>query len=122
VFRQHRWPGNFRQLATVLRTACAMLDDDETVMRMVHLPQDFLDESRASAPISASPSAPPRRAPSRPGDVRLDDVTLSTVADALAAHGGNVSAAARALGVSRNTLYRKLAALPEQLRGTTRRS
>jgi transcriptional regulator of acetoin/glycerol metabolism len=41
---------------------------------------------------------------------RLDEVTLSTIQRSLAAHGGNVSAAAKALGVSRNTIYRKLQA------------
>jgi len=33
------------------------------------------------------------------------------IRDALAAHGGNVSRAARALGVHRSTVYRRAAAL-----------
>ncbi|MBR8327750.1 helix-turn-helix domain-containing protein, partial [Burkholderia orbicola] len=41
---------------------------------------------------------------------RLQDVAASAIAAALARHGGNVSAAARALGVSRNTIYRKMPA------------
>jgi transcriptional regulator of acetoin/glycerol metabolism len=41
----------------------------------------------------------------------LQELTSSAVSAALAAHGGNVSAAARTLGVSRNTLYRKIALL-----------
>ncbi|WP_428839673.1 helix-turn-helix domain-containing protein [Burkholderia dolosa] len=43
-------------------------------------------------------------------DARLQDVAASAIAAALARHGGNVSAAARALGVSRNTIYRKMPA------------
>jgi transcriptional regulator of acetoin/glycerol metabolism len=43
-------------------------------------------------------------------DARLVDVTASMIAATLARHGGNVSAAARALGVSRNTIYRKMPA------------
>ena len=42
------------------------------------------------------------------GNVRLEDVELLTIQKALDEHRGNVSAAARALGVSRNTIYRKL--------------
>jgi len=110
AFEGHRWPGNFRQLANVLRIACAMLDDDESVIRLAHLPGDFLDEPRAGTMPA-----------DQRGDVRLQEMALAAVAQAMAAHGGNVSAAARALGVSRNTLYRKMAALPERLRDAMKR-
>ncbi|KPJ36754.1 hypothetical protein BMUNKI379_00395, partial [Burkholderia multivorans] len=51
-------------------------------------------------PVAADPFAA--------GDARLQDVAACAIAAALARHGGNVSAAARALGVSRNTIYRKM--------------
>lgn len=43
---------------------------------------------------------------------RLQDVALSAMAQMLRLHKGNVSAAAKALGVSRNTIYRKKDLLP----------
>jgi transcriptional regulator of acetoin/glycerol metabolism len=95
MFARHRWPGNFRQLSNVLRTASAMLDDDESHIGIVHLPQDFIDDlSDADAPCIRGS--------------RLDDIAASAVSAALDAHGGNVSAAARVLGVSRTTVYRKM--------------
>lgn len=110
AFTRHPWPGNFRQLANVLRTACAMLDDDETCIGLDHLPQDFFDDARDAANVQAiSPSFAKDSA-------RLNDLALSAVAAALETHAGNVSAAARMLGVSRNTLYRKMAALDETRR------
>jgi sigma-54 dependent transcriptional regulator, acetoin dehydrogenase operon transcriptional activator AcoR len=110
AFKRHPWPGNFRQLANVLRTACAMLDDDETCIGLDHLPQDFFDDERiVDAPQAAS-------SPLANDSARLDDLALSAVAAALDTHAGNVSAAARMLGVSRNTLYRKMAALGEARR------
>ena len=38
----------------------------------------------------------------------LEEVAHSVILKSLEAHGGNVSATARALGVSRNTIYRKM--------------
>ena len=38
----------------------------------------------------------------------LESTTLNLIQRALEQHAGNVSAAARQLGISRNTLYRKL--------------
>ena len=46
------------------------------------------------------------------GSERLENVTLSAMAQMLRLHKGNVSAAAKALGVSRNTIYRKKDLLP----------
>ena len=104
VFKRHSWPGNFRQLTNLLRTAMVMASEDR-VVRMEHLPEDFLEDvAAAEAQAVASPAASPAVAiPSR-----LEDVELLAIQKALKEHNGNVSAAARALGVSRNTIYRKL--------------
>jgi len=88
-----------------------MLDDHETRIDLDHLPQDFFDDERDAENMQAvsSPFA-------RDSSARLDDLALSAVAAALDTHAGNVSAAARMLGVSRNTLYRKMAAIDETRR------
>ena len=115
MFARYPWPGNFRQLSNVLRTACAMLDDGESIICMTHLPRDFLDEFSDSGAIAmnstAFSAAPATAARLSPTSLRLQDLASSAVIAALAAHGGNVSAAARTLGVSRNTLYRKMTAI-----------
>ena len=43
-----------------------------------------------------------------PVEGRLDAVAVATMRQALADCGGNVSCAARVLGISRSTLYRRL--------------
>ncbi|OLL33139.1 sigma-54-dependent Fis family transcriptional regulator [Burkholderia sp. SRS-W-2-2016] len=127
LFARYTWPGNFRQLANLLRTAAAMVDDDAQI-RCEHLPDDFLDDVRAVGGYcaedgvladsvgSAVPVADVRAPAHAAGDAsandgaRLHDVAASVVAATLARFGGNVSAAARALGVSRNTIYRRMPA------------
>jgi len=104
LFRRHAWPGNLRQLATLLRTASLMAGDEDEI-GLHHLPDDFLDDLDAS-PLKPRPAAAP--------DTKLDDLELSAILRTLNAHGGNVSAAARALGVSRNTIYRKLPRTSQQ--------
>ena len=39
---------------------------------------------------------------------RLADVESMTIMAAVQAHNGNISAAAKALGISRNTIYRRI--------------
>ncbi|MGJ7918883.1 sigma-54-dependent Fis family transcriptional regulator [Massilia sp. LXY-6] len=99
LFRRHAWPGNLRQLASLLRTAALMAGDEDEI-GLHHLPDDFLDDAGDSSPAAA----PVHGA----AGARLDALELSAILRTLDAHGGNVSAAARALGVSRNTIYRKL--------------
>ncbi len=79
-----------------------MLDERDTCIRGGHLPRDFVDEMEDLADPAQSGVA-------QPADARLADIEASAVAAAMQAHGGNVSAA-RALGVSCTTVYRKLRA------------
>ena len=103
VFKRHKWPGNFRQITNLLRTAIIMAGDEREIT-LAHMPEDFLDD------IGAMTAADAVSAAERPVPVNgtLEDVELSVMRKVLAEHDGNVSAAARALGISRNTLYRKL--------------
>jgi transcriptional regulator of acetoin/glycerol metabolism len=104
MFRQHNWPGNFRQLSNLLRTAIVMLGHGEEEIGVEHLPDDFLDDINAvlhSDSVGNVAQAVDRMS-------TLEDVEASVISKSLKAHGGNVSATARALGVSRNTIYRKM--------------
>ena len=105
-FRSSPWPGNFRQLHNLLQTAVVMAGDSDT-LDLCHLPDDFLEEAAVhqAPPASAKSSAPAAPA-------KLNQLTHALMAQALRDCGGNVAAAARQLGISRNTFYRK----KEQLR------
>ena len=100
AFADYAWPGNLRQLANAIRTACALLDDDETAIACRHLPDDLAEELHHPARCPAVTDAP------LPDDLRaLSDAAIGR---AVAAAHGNMSEAARRLGISRNTLYRRL--------------
>ncbi|MBA5687928.1 sigma-54-dependent Fis family transcriptional regulator [Rugamonas apoptosis] len=101
LLERHRWPGNLRQLRNVLRTAAVMAGPGEQI-RPEHLADDFMDD--LTPVIAGTEAASNDNAPA----LMLDQMELQLIQRTLAAHGGNTSAAARALGVSRNTIYRKL--------------
>lgn len=102
IFQAHSWPGNIRQLHNVLRTAIALADG--AAISTLHLTQDFIDEMSLSKPgLLANVTAA--------NPVDLDDLTNQAIRQAMQTETGNVSAVARQLGISRNTLYRKLKAM-----------
>jgi transcriptional regulator of acetoin/glycerol metabolism len=103
IFSQHPWPGNIRQLHNVLRTALALADG--AAISELHLTQDFIDEIETASQAEASAEVPGFN------NQNLDDVTANAIVKAMEKHSGNVSAVARQLNISRNTLYRKLKAL-----------
>lgn len=109
----HPWPGNVRQLRHVLRTASA-LADGEPITRE-HLPSLVSPSAPpAPAPVSApaplvSAVPPPQPEPELP--VKLNPIQANerqVLLQLLEHHRWNVSNVAKALDVSRNTLYRKL--------------
>ncbi|MBU6437998.1 MAG: sigma 54-interacting transcriptional regulator, partial [Betaproteobacteria bacterium] len=122
----YAWPGNVRQLANVLRTACVMASQQGTI-GLEHLPEDFIDDWRAGSPsradapavIAASPARPQAAADAVPpqdlpecaadgSSGTLSEIEERLMRDALDRAGGNISEAARQLRVSRNTIYRRL--------------
>ncbi|QDF98354.1 sigma-54-dependent Fis family transcriptional regulator [Azoarcus sp. DD4] len=119
-FERYPWPGNVRQLQNVIRVAVALLDEGEDEIRPVHLPEelfgaDAMDEGESarieerSLPRQPAAATPVAAAPAiATGGRSLDQIELEAIAVVMREVGGNVSAAARRLGISRNTLYRKI--------------
>ena len=90
----HGWPGNVRELRNVLERGA--------VVSKGHVIQ-VADLGIAVAPAGAG------RAPEPSGEPRtLEDVEKRHIADVLSWTGGNVTQAARALGIDRMTLYNKI--------------
>ncbi|MDR3380643.1 sigma-54-dependent Fis family transcriptional regulator [Cupriavidus basilensis] len=113
-FQRHPWPGNLRQMVNVLRTAAIMAEGEEEI-RAEHLPEDFECEPMFAQDRDAAPAFMPTTPmmpvmPVMPAGTpeRLRDREAAMIHQALARHGGNVSLAARELGLSRNTIYRRL--------------
>ena len=100
LFSRYRWPGNVRQLANLLRTGVALLDDVDDVLTLAQV-GDELRDVLAGAGAASLPAA----AVSSGSDLR--QLADARIRETLAAVSGNVSEAARRLGVSRNTLYRR---------------
>ena len=113
------WPGNIRELRNVLEQAALMTDD--LVLEAAH----FAPAQGAVLPVAVPPAAPVQAsraatvtamdpAPAPAGIVPLPqaiaELEARSIRDALAATGGNKLAASRLLGISRATLYEKLAA------------
>lgn len=96
AFDRYGWPGNLRQMANVLRTAVALLDPGDTRIHWHHLPDDVAEEMRSPDPAHS------------PQDGDLRSLSLDLMERTVTACGGNMSRAAQRLGISRNTLYRRL--------------
>ena len=93
LLRNHAWKGNVRELQQALNLGQALAR--KGVIRADDLPDDISENQ----PLVEEP------------DIKsgmLEDAELQAVRNALKRHGSNVSSAARELGVTRATLYRKM--------------
>ncbi|UST83149.1 sigma-54-dependent Fis family transcriptional regulator [Pseudomonas siliginis] len=93
LFDKHPWPGNLRQVSSVMQVALAMAE--EQPVRPEHLPDDFFVDLEMEPVETAAP-------------LGLDLNDVEALNRELKAAGGNISHLARRLGVSRNTLYKRL--------------
>ena len=110
------WPGNVRELSNEIERAVALTRNDETVGGDQLSPKIRSANSSAAAaePVRAvGPSSVPgaEGAPVEPLRAARTAFERQHISAALVRHGGNVSRTARALGISRVMLQKKMKAL-----------
>jgi len=109
VFEKHPWPGNIRQMHSVLRTAVALLGYGNEIA-LEHLPEDFLDQSSQGEHVAIRTEHGETATLLIADGTSLESLEKIAIREAVRECGGNMAAAARRLGISRNTLYRKMQA------------
>ena len=107
LFNNHPWPGNVRQLISVLQIAQAMADNEP--IQEWHLPEDFLQDVNKNdeqtipvASINVTSENPSEIAARKKSNDKDELISVYT------RFNGNKSKTAAALGISRNTLYKRL--------------
>jgi DNA-binding NtrC family response regulator len=93
VLMSYTWPGNIRELENVIERAVVLVKD--SVIQAEHLPRELRSALREGRGKGS-------------GEIlSLEKVEEKTMREAIAATSGNVSQAARKLGIGRATFYRK---------------
>ena len=88
----HNWPGNIRELQHTVEKAVIMTDGD-----LISADELLISRREGSAGGAQAVAAS-----------TLEEMERSMIANALQRHGGNLSAVAAQLGVTRQTLYNKI--------------
>ncbi|MAA73318.1 MAG: sigma-54-dependent Fis family transcriptional regulator [Salinisphaeraceae bacterium] len=94
LLRSYAYPGNLRELTNIIEYLVVM--NDATLLTPAHLPALMADGAEQMGAQTGGPHGDLRRAEQR------------AIEQALSGSGGNRSEAARRLGISRATLYRRL--------------
>ncbi len=116
LLSNYRWPGNVRELRHVIERICILHDAE--ILEELHLPKELTSETEKTLATTfafdfAIPAA----------GIRLEDVidqfTRSLLQKALDMKEGNVSNAAKLLGITRGNLRYKLEKLGTNSKGQT---
>lgn len=90
----YSWPGNVRELENVLTRAVVFAEED--TLHQEDLPNHLRDTVSVFKQVTTN------------ADTTLKDKEFQAINEALAKTGGNITQAAKILGIGRNTLYRKM--------------
>jgi len=108
MFRAHAWPGNIRQLLNVMERALIVARGPS--IQADNLPAPFLGGAvpATTMVLATGGHAIPEIAAAPQFDLSIEAAERDQIRKALGAAGGKRMEAARLLGLSRRTLYRKL--------------
>jgi len=99
----YNWPGNVRELRTAIEHGVVMATGQQITLR--DLPMAVRQAATAQLPGGVSPTVAFGQ---KTSPLDLHETERRLIAQALAATNGNVTAAAKKLGISRRTLHRKI--------------
>jgi transcriptional regulator of acetoin/glycerol metabolism len=108
LLRQHVWPGNVRELRNIVEGLLLVAGSTDVTS----------DEVRAALPATMSASYPARVPEACAAS--LEELECAAIVQAVRSANGNFATAARSLGISRSTLYRKAARYGIGLEGASR--
>src|SRR5712664_3778401 len=96
------WPGNVRELLNLVEGELALLPAGKNALSAV--------PRALRRPVAGAPGTSPSRSAETEAVAPLSETVTRACREAVARYGGNVSSAARALRISKGTLYRKISA------------
>jgi serine/threonine-protein kinase PknK len=103
--RQHPWPGNVRQLETLLKSACLFANG--TTLDVADV-EPLLTRERATPTEAPNPQDPGVLPHGWLMTASLEEIESAVIRARVAALGGNKRQAAESLGIDRSTLYNRL--------------
>src|SRR5438477_2324802 len=113
----YNWPGNVRELRTAIEHGVVMATGPKITLR--DLPPAVRQAAGASLPRGISPA---KAFGEKASPLDLHETEKKLILQALATTNGNVTAAAKKLGISRRTLHRKINELNETKKETASKS
>lgn len=99
----YNWPGNVRELRTAIEHGVVMANGPKITLR--ELPASVRQAAGTQLPRGISPS---KAFAQKSSPLDLHETERKLILQALATTNGNVTAAAKKLGISRRTLHRKI--------------
>lgn len=105
LFNAYSWPGNVRELEHIIEHAINILPDDEPMIKPDYIPKYMSESQSLLHPVSRPAESPTLRSSL---NSTMQDVERSTICKVLREHGGNISATARVLKMSRQNLQYRI--------------
>jgi transcriptional regulator of acetoin/glycerol metabolism len=108
LIENHPWPGNIRQLINVIRATIYTAGEGLVTQR--DLPLDFIQELENNPTSTTAQQEQPTEMFCIPQakNMSLEDWEIHGIKSSLQACCGNISLAAKQLGITRTTLYKKM--------------
>ncbi|MEI4802289.1 sigma-54 interaction domain-containing protein [Bacillus sp. NPDC077411] len=105
-FYQHDWPGNIRELEHIIEGSMNLIEDED-VITTSHIPTRFYELTKNEFPIHP-PLARWENNQSKTLKNTIKEMEKEYIIEILSEHNGNISQAAKYLGLSRQNLQYRL--------------